>query len=378
MKNHSPKVFISSTCYDLKQIRTDISNFIENDLGYQFLRSEHPSFPVNPDIDTIENCKEQVRNCDLMLLIIGGRYGSIPENEIKSVTNMEYLTAKSKHIPTFIFVVNNILSVYPIWESNPNSDFSRVVDSNKLFDFIKSIKNESQWIFPFETAQDIISILRTQFAYLMSRGIELINKTNHPSSVIDKLSGKAFKIAIEQPVGWHALLFAELIEKEVEERIEKRILYTQGVNLGIGEIVKDENMKEWILAKNDEAKRFINGLTVIINESIREALETKEINKLFNSTRIIGKAYEEALDWSLRLRKSFVSDYFKDFLQEMSLVLEDSIEKIEGLSKKINDSIQNVKFTSDDEVVEINMVVKVDIKNTDAWHSKLESIKEYL
>lgn len=62
----------------------------------------------------------------------------------------------------------------------------------------------------------------------------------------------------------------------------------------------------------------------------------------------------------------------------MSLVLEDSIEKIEGLNNKIKDSINNVKFTSDDEVVEINMVVKIDIKNTDAWHDKLDSIKEYL
>jgi hypothetical protein len=112
MKNHLPKVFISSTYYDLKQIRSDLSDFIENSLGFQFLKSEHSSFPVNPDIDTIENCKEQVGNCDIMVLIIGGRYGYIPIGEKKSVTNIEYLTAKINHKPIYIFVYREILSVF--------------------------------------------------------------------------------------------------------------------------------------------------------------------------------------------------------------------------------------------------------------------------
>jgi hypothetical protein len=198
IRNNLPKVFISSTFYDLKRIRVDISNFIENQLGYQFLKSEHSSFPVNPDINTIENCKEQVENCDIMILIIGGRYGSISDSNSKSVTNIEYLTAKSGSKLIYVFVVNNILFSYPVWEKNPDADYSNVVDNVELFNFIKEIKKESKWIFPFESAQDIISILRHQFAYLMSRGIELINKTKDQQYVIEKLQGKSFKIAVEK------------------------------------------------------------------------------------------------------------------------------------------------------------------------------------
>ena len=51
-----PSIFVSSTCYDLKQIRRDIREFIEADLGYEAILSEYDSFPIDPDKDTINNC----------------------------------------------------------------------------------------------------------------------------------------------------------------------------------------------------------------------------------------------------------------------------------------------------------------------------------
>lgn len=44
-----PAIFVSSTCYDLKQIRRNIQEFIENDLGYEAILSEYDSFPIDPD-----------------------------------------------------------------------------------------------------------------------------------------------------------------------------------------------------------------------------------------------------------------------------------------------------------------------------------------
>jgi len=43
-----PCVFVSSTCYDLKQVRADIRQFIE-DRGMEPLLSEFSTFPVNPN-----------------------------------------------------------------------------------------------------------------------------------------------------------------------------------------------------------------------------------------------------------------------------------------------------------------------------------------
>ena len=42
-------IFISSTCYDLSQVRPDLRDFISG-LGYNPMMSEQKSFPNNPVI----------------------------------------------------------------------------------------------------------------------------------------------------------------------------------------------------------------------------------------------------------------------------------------------------------------------------------------
>jgi hypothetical protein len=53
----APAVMVSSTLYDLRHIRADLARFIADELGYIPLLSELPSFPVNPDLDTVANCR---------------------------------------------------------------------------------------------------------------------------------------------------------------------------------------------------------------------------------------------------------------------------------------------------------------------------------
>ena len=96
---------VSSTFYDLRQIRADLADFIGDDLGYHALLSEHPSFPTDPDADTIENCRRRVeRNADILVLVIGGRHGHVPKESSRSVTNVEYLYARVKGIPVYVFI----------------------------------------------------------------------------------------------------------------------------------------------------------------------------------------------------------------------------------------------------------------------------------
>ena len=71
-----PTIFVSSTCYDLKQIRQNIKDFIENELGYEAILSEYDSFPINPDINTVNNCLRVVEErADIFVLIHAGGRG---------------------------------------------------------------------------------------------------------------------------------------------------------------------------------------------------------------------------------------------------------------------------------------------------------------
>jgi hypothetical protein len=106
-------------------------------------------------------------------MVMGGRYGSMTDQG-KSVTNLEYVTAKAKGIPVYVFVMRSLLSILPVWRENPGGNYASVADSPKLFDFISSIQSGGdQWVFPFDDAQEIVSVLRAQLAYLFGDALEL-------------------------------------------------------------------------------------------------------------------------------------------------------------------------------------------------------------
>jgi hypothetical protein len=73
-----------------------MKQFIEG-LGLDPVLSEHASFPVNPDVGTVDNCLEVVEaKADIFVLIVGGRYGPAAETD-KSVTNLELRFRNSLH-----------------------------------------------------------------------------------------------------------------------------------------------------------------------------------------------------------------------------------------------------------------------------------------
>jgi hypothetical protein len=138
-----PQIMISSTFFDLKHVRADLGRFISEELGCRPLVSELPSFPIDPDVDTIENCQRRVeQDADILVLIIGGRYGFIDSRSAKSVTNLEYLAARAKGIPIYAFVDRRILAVLPVWHANKEGVFSGVVDDPLVFAFIEEVRGE--------------------------------------------------------------------------------------------------------------------------------------------------------------------------------------------------------------------------------------------
>jgi hypothetical protein len=91
----APTVMVSSTFYDLQQIRKDLADFLLKDLGFNPLLSEMNSFPIDPDADTIENCRRRVqKNADILILVIGGRYGYVDLESSRSVTQYKFGNGK--------------------------------------------------------------------------------------------------------------------------------------------------------------------------------------------------------------------------------------------------------------------------------------------
>lgn len=246
-------MFVSSTCYDLKQARLDIKVFLE-ELGLEPMLSEHDSFPVDPDLGPVDNCLSVVKdNADVFVLIVGARFGSAPQDG-KSVTNLEYLTARAKRIPTYVFVSTPILNIPPVWKTNKGGDFANVVDSPKLFEFVAEIKESgTNWVFPFDAVQDICRTLRLQLAYLFMDALGLrkrIAGSEGVSQKLEQLHGTVLRLAIERPPLWEHLLFSAALQEELNALGDLKRDWQFGIAVGPAHRVSiHEFVSRWIRAK---------------------------------------------------------------------------------------------------------------------------------
>jgi len=379
MAGHAPTIFISSTFYDLRQVRADLFHFIEDQLGYRALASEHASFPVDPDIDTIENCRERVqKDADCMVLIVGSRYGSIPTDLSKSVTNIEYEIAHAKGIPIYTFIQKEILAILPAWESNPNADFSTIVDSPALFQFINNIRSSGkQWTFPFDTAQDIVNVLRNQFAYLMMSGLELQKKLFDKGNILDDLSGKLLKIAVDQSDGWQGRLFGQAIIDEIHSRRELKRAFEAGISLGPGENVEVSDYNEWTQLRIAEVLRLFSAISKTVDKSLHDAFDTDNIDIIIYGARQIGRIYEEAIEWSQRVRRARVPEFFENLTEETSLVTKQLIHQAEGFGPLLIEEIDRVLQNDSDEK-KVKLTFKIDVENAEQLYIKLnDAIARY-
>ncbi len=198
MKNRPPNVFVSSTMYDLSELRAQLRQFVEG-LGWRAVMSEHNSFPIDPDQTTVENSRRNVReNADILVMVVGARYGSIDAEADKSVTNLEFVEAQARGVPAYVFVSRDVLAQLSVWKANPEADYSSVVDTPRIFEFIDSFRGGGEsWTFDFAAAEDIVNALRQQFAYLVQDALELREMGRGQDRLLEELKGDALMLALQ-------------------------------------------------------------------------------------------------------------------------------------------------------------------------------------
>lgn len=157
MLSMKPRIFVSSTFYDLKYVREDISNFIKAH-DFEPIMFEDGDIGYTPGKPLDESCYESMRSADMVILIIGGNYGSPSSGEEHdektefknyiSVTRKEFKTALDEGIPIYAFIESSVYGEYDIFELNRSSieqdnscvKFSATKDIN-VFYFINEVKS---------------------------------------------------------------------------------------------------------------------------------------------------------------------------------------------------------------------------------------------
>jgi hypothetical protein len=170
-----PRVFISSTCYDLKHIRENLKYFVKT-IGYEPVLSDDGDVYYSVDAHTHDACLSEVATCQLFILIIGGRHGSEHNGKEGSITNNEYREAVLSKIPIFALVESAVYSDHNTYLSNRKSNpdfYDKIVytsiDDIKIFDFIDEVRksNHNNALVSFNNFADMESYLKKQWAGMM-------------------------------------------------------------------------------------------------------------------------------------------------------------------------------------------------------------------
>jgi len=171
----SPRVFISSTCFDLAEVRDSLTAFCQG-FGFEVVMSDKGDVFYHPDLHTHESCVSEISNCQLFILIIGGRFGGrYKVDPSKSITNAEYIAAKEIGIPVFTFVKEGVLADHHVYQKNRNKEFSAEIEypsienqkyAENIFKFIDSVRGSAvnNGFFDFKFARDLHDKLRKQWA----------------------------------------------------------------------------------------------------------------------------------------------------------------------------------------------------------------------
>lgn len=202
-----PKVFISSTCFDLGEIRDQLQKFVRS-FGFDPILSEYGDVFYHPDLHTHESCVNEISNCQLFILIIGGRFGGqYISDKTKSITNAEYDAARKQKIPIFTYVKNGVLGSHHVYKQNKDNAFVAEIQypgiekneyALEIFRFIDEVRRapSNNSIESFEKFVDIEIHLRKQWAalifdFLKSREVrQQIDATNHLLNGLSASSNK--------------------------------------------------------------------------------------------------------------------------------------------------------------------------------------------
>lgn len=197
------KIFVSSTCYDLSIVRSQLRSFL-TEMGYEPVMSDYSDILYDPRSHTHENCLKEIINCDMAILIIGSRFGgtAIPkaielvdietiktlskgskglnDNNIYSVTQLEIFKAIETGIPIFTFVDAAVNHDHLVYEKNKDKSIIKEIEFPSIekketaiyiFEFLNflRLRSENNSISEFSKMDDIEEYLRKQWSGYFQR-----------------------------------------------------------------------------------------------------------------------------------------------------------------------------------------------------------------
>lgn len=378
-------IFISSTCYDLSQLRANINDFIK-DSGHNPILSEYNNFPVSPDLTAVENCIKNVKeNADMLVLIVGNRYGSIIESG-KSITNTEFLTAKQKGIPIFCFIDKNILTTLSIWKDNKSADFSRIVDNNKIFEFIEDIRtNRNLWVFPFEQSREIIETLKNQLSYLFKDSLRIKNIFDKNIDEFFKLnlSEKCLKILVEKNDYYEVEFLCQTLKDEIEKKefLKNDIQYS--ILVEPKHFINDlQELADWGIKRLNSFIAIIENLSnlvPVIIKFLNDVGQPSDLKGLYYTSVKYSQIFEQLLIWMIEVKSTYIIEEFFDLKIHLADMASTTVEQLWNYPTSMKNDLDHIikenLLGNNIDRLEFNLKIEMNQEAQSKFYKKIDEIR---
>ncbi|MCU8029619.1 DUF4062 domain-containing protein [Shewanella sp. SM73] len=339
-----PRVFISSTCYDLKHIRENLKYFVKT-IGYEPVLSDDGDVYYSVDAHTHDACLTEVATCQLFILIIGGRYGGEHKGKEGSITNNEYREAVKNKTPVFALVESAVYSDHYTYNSNKKTNpefYEKItypsIDNIKIFGFIDEVRKNSlnNAIVSFNDFSDMEAYLKKQWAGMMydllaertrNDNARITNRLIDDLTIAARKSEELIKVLLRTADAEHAeekISEVDLIAKARSfPNLLANLFSTHYVSMSdVNQLPDPREHKYWydfLIATNDFVitKNVVNGITTcFLHDKGKVYLELGSESELQNNTigfNEIQSAFEALKRVDPEIRKSILEEFIVPF-----------------------------------------------------------------
>jgi Domain of unknown function (DUF4062) len=187
------KIFLSSTIYDLEDIRSGVSEELKKD-GHEIIASDEGTVIIKSGKHSYDQCLDNVSSCDCLIAIIGGRFGGkYSFDSERSITEAEIEKAYEEGKSVFVFVRKTVWDnrAYQYGEGRgkegiPYKAVEHIVEDPEVLYLIDRIRRKPQdnWIFRFNSQADLLIQIRCQIKSKQKNPNNLVGEnTNDEKSI---------------------------------------------------------------------------------------------------------------------------------------------------------------------------------------------------
>ena len=257
-------------------------------------------------------------------------------------------------------------------------DFSSVVDSSKIFEFVADIYDEcKQWIYTYDNVQDIKMTLKNQLGLIFSDGLhyKAITADARNSILRYDLPSGAVRMVIEKPFVWEHKFLAYVLKDEFDKLQRRKWDLKYGIFDGKTYDKNPQELIDDVSERLNEIGKLIDILSVLINKTIQEAIGDpgvpSDLEMMIYTSKRLAATYERLVGWALYFKSLHADEVFTNLLDLLYDLPKSALSSIDDFVENFYQQITGIPDVEDHIERNIQLNITLDNSNLDEINEEI-------